>query len=85
MKNWKKVFMMVLVLSLVTMMFIGCQQPAVQEDPEDNSEGVEEPEKITVTDVTGRELTFDKPATKVVGTHNPSLNAVVVLGEEINT
>ncbi|HHT49919.1 MAG TPA: ABC transporter substrate-binding protein [Eubacteriaceae bacterium] len=80
MKNWKKVFMMVLVLSLVTMMFIGCQQPAVQEDPEDNSEGVEEPEKITVTDVTGRELTFDKPATKVVGTHNPSLNAVVVLG-----
>ncbi|MGI5840363.1 MAG: ABC transporter substrate-binding protein [bacterium] len=43
--------------------------------------GGQEPSgKITVTDVTGRELVFDEPATKVVGTHNPSLNAVVVLG-----
>ncbi len=80
MKNWKRIFLLVLVLSLVIMMSIGCQKPVVEDDPENDPGKVEEPEKIVVTDVTGRELTFDQPATKVVGTHNPSLNAVVVLG-----
>lgn len=36
--------------------------------------------KITVTDVVGRVVTLDKPADKILGTHNPSLNTGIVLG-----
>lgn len=36
--------------------------------------------KITITDVTGRVITLDKPAGKILGTHNPSLNTGIVLG-----
>jgi iron complex transport system substrate-binding protein len=36
--------------------------------------------KIEITDVTGRKVTLEAPATKIVGTHNPSLNTAVVLG-----
>lgn len=36
--------------------------------------------KITITDVTGRVITLDKPASKILGTHNPSLNTGIVLG-----
>ena len=43
-----------------------------------NSIGAED--KIVLVDVIGREVVLDKPATKVVGTHNPTLNAAVVLG-----
>lgn len=35
---------------------------------------------IVITDVVGRVVTLEKPATKLVGTHNPTLNAAVVLG-----
>ena len=37
-------------------------------------------EEIVLVDVIGREVVLEKPATKVVGTHNPTLNAAVVLG-----
>lgn len=36
--------------------------------------------RITITDVTGRVITLDKPASKILGTHNPSLNTGIVLG-----
>lgn len=36
--------------------------------------------KITVTDVIGRVITLDQPASKILGTHNPSLNTGIVLG-----
>ncbi|MDO5328891.1 MAG: ABC transporter substrate-binding protein [Coriobacteriia bacterium] len=36
--------------------------------------------KIHITDVLGKEFTFDQPISKVVSTHNPTLNHVVVLG-----
>lgn len=35
---------------------------------------------VVLTDVTGREVVLEKPAAKVVGTHNPTMNAAVVLG-----
>lgn len=35
---------------------------------------------IAVTDVAGTEFKLDAPLTKVIGTHNPTLNAVVVVG-----
>ncbi len=37
-------------------------------------------EEIVLVDVIGREVVLEKSATKVVGTHNPTLNAAVVLG-----
>jgi iron complex transport system substrate-binding protein len=36
--------------------------------------------KITIKDVTGRIVTLDQPASKILGTHNPSLNTAIVLG-----
>lgn len=39
-----------------------------------------EPTKIEITDVIGRKVTLAAPATKIVGTHNPSVNTAVVLG-----
>ncbi len=35
---------------------------------------------IKIVDVTGKEVVLDKPATKIVGSHIPTLNAAVVLG-----
>jgi len=54
----------------------------VVEEPEVEESEVEEPEDTTVVliDVTGRELVLDAPVSRVVGTHNPTLNAAVVLG-----
>ena len=36
--------------------------------------------EIKVIDVTGKEFTLSAPLSKVIGTHNPTLNAVVVIG-----
>ena len=58
-------------------------EPAVVEPTEEPTEEVTaEPtvEPIAVVDVIGREVSFENPATKLVGTHNPTLNAAVVLG-----
>ena len=35
---------------------------------------------VVIVDVIGREVTLEQPATKLTGTHNPTLNAAVVLG-----
>lgn len=35
---------------------------------------------ITIVDVTGRTVVLDRPADKILGTHNPSLNTGIVLG-----
>ena len=35
---------------------------------------------VTITDIAGRTVTLPKPAAKLVGTHNPTLNIAVVLG-----
>ena len=37
-------------------------------------------DEITLTDVVGREVTLAEPASRVVGTHNPSMNTAIVLG-----
>ncbi len=58
-------------------------EPIVEEPTaEPTEEVVVEPttEPIVIVDVVGREVTLEKPATKLVGTHNPTLNAAVVLG-----
>ena len=35
---------------------------------------------VSITDVMGRTVTLPKPAAKVVGTHNPTLNIAIILG-----
>ena len=35
---------------------------------------------VTITDVLGRTVTLPKPAAKLVGTHNPTLNVAIILG-----
>lgn len=42
--------------------------------------GAEVEKEIVLIDVIGREVVLEKPATKIVGTHNPTLNAAIVLG-----
>jgi iron complex transport system substrate-binding protein len=47
--------------------------------------GKKEPAKpavssVSIVDVTGRTVTLPKPAVKVVGTHNPTLNQLIILG-----
>ncbi len=42
--------------------------------------GQSAPRPVTVTDVTGRTVVLDRPASGILGTHNPSLNTGIVLG-----
>ncbi|MCL2121499.1 MAG: ABC transporter substrate-binding protein [Clostridiales bacterium] len=35
---------------------------------------------VTITDIANRSVTLPKPATKLVGTHNPTLNIAIILG-----
>lgn len=70
---------MVLIALLLILSLTACSTGGAsdaEEDPQDE----QEPTQIVLTDVIGRELILDQPATKVVGTHNPTLNAAVVLG-----
>jgi iron complex transport system substrate-binding protein len=71
----KKVKNVVFPLIIVVMLLLSsCIMPA-------ETEVVEETESpIIITDVIGREVTLEKPAEKLVGTHNPTMNAAVVLG-----
>lgn len=36
--------------------------------------------EVSITDVVGRTVTLEQPATKVVGTHNPTMNQLIILG-----
>ncbi|MFI3172909.1 MAG: ABC transporter substrate-binding protein [Eubacteriales bacterium] len=47
---------------------------------EEVTEEVVEETGITFTDLAGNEITLDEPATKLVGTHNPTLNIAVIIG-----
>jgi len=53
-------------------------EPTAEPTEEVTTEPTAEP--IVIVDVIGREVTLEKPATKLTGTHNPTLNAAVVLG-----
>ena len=69
----KKIISVVLALSLaVPLMARGAKQNQQEPEPADTS--------ITITDITGRTVTLPKPATRVVGTHNPTMNIAVILG-----
>jgi len=69
---FKKVFFPVVLV--VTFLLSSCMMPVTNEVVEETDN------PIVITDVIGREVILEKPATKLVGTHNPTLNAAVVLG-----
>jgi iron complex transport system substrate-binding protein len=71
-KSFKKVVYPVILV--VMLLLSSCIMPLTTEVVEETDN------PIVITDVIGREVTLEKPATKLVGTHNPTLNAAVVLG-----
>lgn len=71
----KRANQMALPLILIVMLLLSsCVMPVATEVVEETDS------PIVITDVIGREVRLEKPATKLVGTHNPTLNAAVVLG-----
>lgn len=60
----------------------GSQEAEEAQEPQETQ--VAEPQKdegaVSITDATGAEFNLDQPVQKVIGTHNPTLNAVVVVG-----
>lgn len=71
-KSFKKVVYPVILI--VMLLLSSCIMPLTTEVVEETDN------PIVITDVIGREVSLEKPATKLVGTHNPTLNAAVVLG-----
>ena len=71
----KRAMQVIFPLVLVFMLLLSsCMTPAATEVVEEVDTA------IVITDVLGRVVTLEQPAIKLVGTHNPTLNAAVVLG-----
>ncbi len=56
-----------------------------EQSEEANGDAVDEQEEATeeaqvIKDILGNEINLDAPATKLVGTHNPTMNIAVILG-----
>ena len=66
--KWTRVLAVVLCAVFAVGLMGGCSSDSSQTSGE-----------IKITDQAGREVTLAKPAEKVVGTHNPSMNMVIVL------
>lgn len=85
MKDIKRFIALILAILMVVTIVACTPKKTKSADSPDVSAGAEsgEPENTTeikVTDVLGREVILDKPATKLIGIHNPTLNSAVVLG-----
>ena len=68
----KKILLVVLSLSLLLPLMARGAGEDQQIVPADTS--------VTITDIAGRTVTLPKPASRVVGTHNPTMNIAVILG-----
>lgn len=55
-------------------------EEVTEETAEVTEEVTEETTGVTITDITGATVTLDEPATKLVGTHNPTMNIAVIIG-----
>jgi len=56
------------------------EAPAETAAPETEAPVEESEWPKTIVDVVGNEITLDAPATRLVGTHNPTMNMAVILG-----
>ena len=85
MKNLKRIIAFMLLVTIV-LSLTACdfgktgETNGLDESKEPDTPVITEPEEIKITDVIGREIELDEPAKKVVGTHNPSVSTVIVLG-----
>ncbi|MDL2225723.1 ABC transporter substrate-binding protein [Eubacteriales bacterium OttesenSCG-928-M02] len=69
----KKVLSLVLAMVFLLGILAGCGgNTTPTPTPEDTG--------VSITDVVGNEVKLEKPATKVVGTHNPTMNQLIILG-----
>ncbi|MCL2150498.1 MAG: ABC transporter substrate-binding protein [Dehalococcoidia bacterium] len=68
----KRILSLSVMVLLAVALIAGCTKTVPSSGPIDTS--------VTITDVVGRTVTLAKPATKVVGTHNPTLNIAIILG-----
>lgn len=79
MRKFSNRFKVLVLGMLLTFVVSACggqpQTQAPKEEPKDEQGG-----KIVLTDVLDREVVLEEPVKKVIGTHNPTLNAVVVIG-----
>lgn len=73
MKNLKKIVAFLLLVSFVAML-AACEPGDLAELTKPDAQ------EIKVIDVLGREVVLNGPARKAVGTHNPSVSSVMVLG-----
>lgn len=68
-----KILYLICSLLLAASIALLCSCDKINNQPKSNG-------KYNITDVVGREFSFDEHLTKVIGTHNPILNHIVVLG-----
>jgi len=85
MRNVKRIVAFFLVVFMIAALSACIPKKTEQTEGSDASDGAEsngseETTEIKVVDVLGREVILDKPATKLVGIHNPTLNSAVVIG-----
>ncbi len=71
-KSFRKILALVLSTIMIALMLAGCTPTPKPPPPETD-------ESITVVDHLGRTVDLPGPAQRVIGTHNPSMNMVVVL------
>lgn len=78
----KKLIAMLLALTLVLSLAACGSKPAETTAPVESTPETTAPAdtSITVTDILGNEVTLEGPASRLVGTHNPTMNTAVVLG-----
>lgn len=79
----KKIIALLLIFAMaLSLAACGAQEeaPAETAAPETEAPAEEAEFPKTVVDILGNEVTLEAPASKLVGTHNPTMNTAVVLG-----
>lgn len=80
MKNVKRAIALFLIM-LIFITFVACTPRDTNSvDGPAGPDGGGKTTEVRVTDVLGREVILDKPATKIVSVHIPTANAAIVLG-----
>lgn len=71
----KTILPFILVVTFLTALLAGCTQQGTN-----TKDGPPSDTSVTITDIVGRTVTLPKPAERIVGTHNPTMNIAIILG-----
>jgi len=77
MKSFKHFLSLILVCTMALLLLPSCSETTQPANEPDKDQTIESP--ITLTDHLGRTVELPAPAQRVIGTHNPSMNMIVVL------